>query len=140
MGPNIVPTVSIVYIYIHLFIETGLLDSLFGACPGTHSIVTRLASNSQSFTCLCLPSVGVKGVRDQYLAFYCILIWSRGETKPMGIHLSTGHIIEHKESAIWDSQLPSSSCLVAHFSPNSLLRMEFTKVNKSVPCLQGANP
>jgi hypothetical protein len=56
-------------------------------CPGTHSVDSRLASNSE-ITCLCLPSARIKGVGHHCPAFTYINVmalshrWSRVLTSP----------------------------------------------------------
>ncbi|EGV99575.1 hypothetical protein I79_003958 [Cricetulus griseus] len=49
------------FFFFFWFFKTGFLCvALDPVCPGTHSVdTTRLASNSQRSTCLCLPNAGI---------------------------------------------------------------------------------
>ena len=100
--------------HIHVCLKRATETEFFYAVLallGTGYVETRLALNSQSSSCLCYLSAGIKGVHRRYLACFRIFDVVPRSESPAGQHLG--------------SAIPMAEELGVQGHPLSLLHSEF---------------
>lgn len=100
--------------HIHVCLKRAIETEFFYAVLallGTGYVETRLALNSQSSSCLCYLSAGIKGVHRRYLACFRIFDVVPRSESPAGQHLG--------------SAIPMAEELGVQGHPLSLLHSEF---------------
>ena len=78
--------------HIHVCLKRAIETEFFYAVLallGTGYVETRLALNSQSSSCLCYLSAGIKGVHRRYLACFRIFDVVPRSESPAGQHLGS---------------------------------------------------